>query len=606
MDMTIIEKILARHSGRSKVIPGEIVDVKVDVRLARDFGGASVVKNLEENGLGIDDRSRTYFTFDCNPTGSDQKYAANQHFCRLFAREQQIGVYDIQAGIGTHLAIDEGLALPGDTLVSTDSHANLLGAIGCFGQGMGDRDIAAAWARGSVWFKVPETVKVTLEGSLPKGIFAKDIALGLLRHFGAGTLLGCAVEMCGEVVDHLSLDDRITISSMATEMGAIILFFPPGEKILSYCRERSAKEISSVFAGPSANYSREYALDLSEFVPFVSMPGKPHGVVPAGSLKHVAVDSVFIGSCTNGRMSDLRVAAGILKGNKLAPGLILKIVPATDAIWKQALHEGLIDIFKESGALVSNAGCAGCASGQVGQNGPGERTVSTGNRNFAGKQGKGEVYLASPAIAAASAIAGHITVLDDLTFLAAESTPEVVTLRQKPVPRKSVQEKPVILEGRVWLVEEDNIDTDMIYHNRHLSVTDQQEMGQFTFGNLKGWEDYARRSEPGDIIIAGRNFGAGSSRQQAVDCFRALGNQAIVAKSFGSIYERNAINAGFPVLQCTQTEMLELQQRDRIRVDLEQSVIQNLRNGRHCRFVPWPSIQMEIYHAGDILKLPAK
>ena len=181
MDMTIIEKILARHSGRSKVVPGEIVDVKMDVRLARDFGGASVVKNLEENGLGVDDSSRTYFTFDCNPTGSDQKYAANQHLCRLFARKHQIGVYDIQAGIGTHLAIDEGLALPGDTLVSTDSHANLLGAIGCFGQGMGDRDIAAAWARGSVWFKVPETVKVTLKGSLPKGIFAKDIALKIGR-----------------------------------------------------------------------------------------------------------------------------------------------------------------------------------------------------------------------------------------------------------------------------------------------------------------------------------------------------------------------------------------------------------------------------------------
>ena len=606
MDMTIIEKILARHSGRIKVVPGDIVDVRMDVRLARDFGGANVVRNLEENELDVDDSARTYFTFDCNPTGSDQKYAANQHLCRLFARKHQIGVYDIQAGIGTHLAIDEGLALPGDTLVSTDSHANLLGAIGCFGQGMGDRDIAAAWARGSVWFKVPETVKVTLEGSLPGGVFAKDIALNLLRNFGTNTLLGCAVEICGEVVENLSMDDRITISSMATEMGAIILFFAPGEEILSYCRERSGKAFTPSFADAAAKYSREFVLDLKGFIPSVSMPGKPHDVVPADSLKHVAVDSVFIGSCTNGRMTDLQVAAEILNGKRVAPGVILKIVPATDAIWKQALREGLIDIFKEAGALVSNAGCAGCASGQVGQNGPGERTVSTGNRNFSGKQGKGDVYLASPATAAASAIAGHITSMDDLSLHSDESKPVVITVRRAPVSREPHQKRPTRLEGKVWLVMEDDIDTDMIYHNRHLSVTELQEMGQFTFGNLKGWEDYARRSEPGDIVFTGRNFGAGSSRQQAVDCLKALGNQAIVAKSFGAIYERNAINAGFPVLVSDQTELLELQQRDLIRIDLEQSVIQNLRNGRSCSFVSWPDIQMAIYHAGDILKLPEK
>lgn len=601
--MTIIEKILAAHSGRSAVVPGDIVDVKMDVRLARDFGGASVVKNLEENGLGIDDCSRTFFTFDCNPAGSDQKYAANQHLCRLFARKHQIGVYDIQNGIGTHLAIDEGLALPGDTLVSTDSHANLLGAIGCFGQGMGDRDIAAAWSRGSVWFKIPRTVKVTLEGNLPAGVYSKDIALNLLRYFGTGTLSGCAVEIYGKEVDRLSLDDRITISSMATEMGAIILFFPPGEEIVSYCRERSGKEISPVYADPSAKYNREYVLDLPEFVPAVSMPGKPHDVVPVSSLKQVTVDSVFIGSCTNGRMSDLRVAAGILKGKKVAPGVILKIVPATDAIWKQALHEGLIDIFKEAGALVSNAGCAGCASGQVGQNGPGERTVSTGNRNFSGKQGKGDVYLASPAIAAASAIAGHITDRNGPALRAGETAPAKVNVKTSSVTREPVHKRPAILEGKVWLVMEDDIDTDMIYHNRHLSETAIQEMGQYTFGNLKGWEDYARRSEPGDIIITGRNFGSGSSRQQAVDCFMALGNQAIVGKSFGAIYERNAINSGFPVLVCDQTELLELLQRDPIRIDLEQSVIINLRNGRSCRFVPWSGVQMAVYQAGDILKL---
>ena len=223
MGMTIIEKILAAHAGKKAVVPGEIVNVRIDVRLARDFGGANVVKNLQENDLSINDPARTFFTFDCNPTGSDQKYAANQHTCRLYARERNIQVFDINTGIGTHLAIDMGLAVPGCTLVSTDSHANILGSIGAFGQGMGDRDIAAAWSKGSVWFKVPESVKINVTGKRPQGITAKDIALNLLKEVGANSLLGCAIELEGPAIEVLSLDERITLSSMATEMGAIAL-----------------------------------------------------------------------------------------------------------------------------------------------------------------------------------------------------------------------------------------------------------------------------------------------------------------------------------------------------------------------------------------------
>ena len=182
--MTVIEKILASHSGRDEVSPGEIVDVKIDARVARDFGGANVVKHLQENQLSIDNASRTFFTFDCNPTGSDQKYAANQHKCRIFAKKEGIKVYDIDKGIGTHILMEEGLCYPGSTAVSTDSHANILGAVGAFGQGMGDKDIAVAWHKGSTWFKVPETVKIILEGSPGRDISAKDIVLNLLNSFG--------------------------------------------------------------------------------------------------------------------------------------------------------------------------------------------------------------------------------------------------------------------------------------------------------------------------------------------------------------------------------------------------------------------------------------
>lgn len=345
--MTIIEKILARHSGREKVVPGEIVDVQIDVRLARDFGGANVVKNLVDNNLRIADPAKTWFTFDCNPTGSDQKYAANQQSCRVFAREHKIPVYDLNSGIGTHLAIDQGLALPGDTLVSTDSHANILGAIGCFGQGMGDRDIAAIWSRGAVWFKVPPSVKITLSGKRPEGLHAKDIVLNLLHRFGANTLLGYSVEIDGEEADRLTLDERITISSMATEMGAIALFFTPGKEIITYCYQRSGREFSPVFPDPEASYQKSFTLDLAEFFPAISLPGKPHDVVPVQEVKGKKIDSAFIGSCTNGRMEDLRLAASLLKGRKVAPGVVLKIVPATDEIWNACLEEGLLAIFKE-------------------------------------------------------------------------------------------------------------------------------------------------------------------------------------------------------------------------------------------------------------------
>lgn len=600
--MTVIEKIIASHSGFDRVAPGDIVDVKIDVRLARDFGGANVVKNLVDNGLHIADRDKTFFTFDCNPTGSDQKYAANQQVCRLYARQNNIGVYDINSGIGTHLAIDEGLAVPGGTLVSTDSHANILGAIGCFGQGMGDRDIAAAWAKGSVWFKVPETARITLKGKRPGNISAKDIALNLLRNFGANTLLGYSVELYGKAVDDLTLDERITISSMATEMGAIILFIEPDVEVITYCYQRAEREFTPVFADPDALYALDYNLDIGTFIPAISLPGKPHDVVQVSEVKGTKIDSVFLGSCTNGRLEDLQVAASLLKSRKVAPGVVLKIVPATDEIWRQAMDEGLIAIFKEAGALVSNAGCAGCASGQVGQNGPGEKTVSTGNRNFAGKQGKGEVYLSSPATAIASAIAGHITTADDIPEVPSGFLVKNNIEINAEVKTAVAHLRPTLLEGKVWIIDEDNIDTDMIFHNRHLAITDLAEMGKHTFGNLTGWEDYALRSEPGDIIIAGKNFGAGSSRQQAVDCFRALQNQAIIARSFGAIYERNAINAGFPVLVYNELEPLGLNQRDRISINLISGNLKNLENGSEIYLKPFSKVQLKIYQAGDILR----
>lgn len=601
MGQTLIEKILANHSDQDVVNPGEIVDILIDVRVARDFGGANVVKNLVNNGLEVDDPARTFFTFDCNPTGSDQNYAANQQYCRLFAREKGIKVFDIDAGIGTHLVIERGLAVPGSTVISTDSHANILGAIGAFGQGMGDQDMAAAWASGKSWFKVPKSVKITLKGQRPKNIKAKDIVLNLLHKFGASQLLGYSVEMYGEAVDKFTLDERITISSMATEMGAIIVLFPPSDEVIAYSEELSGHKVEKLTADTDAVYDQLFDIDLSSFVPMMSRPGHPDDTININTVRQIKIDSAFIGSCTNGRYSDMVTAANVLKNRKVAPGVVLKIVPSTDAVWQQLLDEGYIKIFKDAGVLVSNAGCAGCAAGQVGMNGPGEVTVSSGNRNFAGKQGAGKVYLGSPADIAASAVAGYITTPDEIPETPALFTAKGGFESPEKIDKKPAVEHPTVIEGKVWIVEEDNIDTDMIFHNRYLTITDINEMGQYAFDNLAGWKDFAQKAEPGDIIITGKNFGAGSSRQQAVDCFKSLGVQAIIAESFGSIYERNAINAAFPILSYADLSALELQQRDEIKIDFLAGSITHSKTGKTVQIDKFSKVQMEIYQRDGLL-----
>jgi homoaconitate hydratase family protein/3-isopropylmalate dehydratase small subunit len=601
MGQTIIEKILSGHSGR-RVKPGDIADVRIDARIARDFGGANVVRNLRESHLGIHDVSKTFFTFDCNPGGSDQKYAANQHLCRVFAREQAITVHDIDAGIGTHIAIDEGLVLPGGTLVSTDSHANVVGAIGAFGQGMGDQDIAAAWAYGETWFKVPKSMRIILKGIPPSGTTAKDTALRLLRQFGAAGLLGMSAELYGEAVDKLGVSERITIASMATEMGAIILLIPPNTPVLNHFH-RLGKKAQAVVADTDAVYDKPAEIDISGLVPLISRPGHPEDVVPVSEVAGTKIDSAFIGSCTNGRAEDMRAAARILKGRKVAPGVVLKIVPATRAIWQQCLSDGLMDIFVRAGALVGNPGCAGCAEGQIGQNGPGEVTVSTGNRNFPGKQGKGSVYLASPATAAASAIAGCITTASSIPGKAVvfgAAKPRAVSTGAAGKRAAAGAARTSVITGRVWVIDKDNIDTDMIFHNRYLAITDIAQMGQYTFDNLPGWEDFARKAAPGDIVVTSGNFGAGSSRQQAVDCFKSLGIQAIIARSFGAIYERNAINAGLPVL-VGDLISAGLESGEVITVDFVTGEVKRDRTGEVLRVEPFSETQMAIYLRGGLL-----
>jgi 3-isopropylmalate/(R)-2-methylmalate dehydratase large subunit len=410
VSQTIIEKIIAAHSG-DDVYPGATVWLELDVRAARDFGGANVVKNFERHYAGekVADAAGTFFTFDCVAPAKDIPYATNQHLCREFAARQGIKVFDVDAGIGSHVLMEEGLARPGGTVVNTDSHMNIVGAIGCLGQGMGDADIAFAFRTGRTWLEVPPSVKVELTGEYDWPTTPKDLALALLREFGSSALLGRAVELYGPAAEALSVEGRITVASMATEMGAIAIFIPPDEDVLAWCGGAAGTDVQAIYGDEDASYEATYEVDVGGLAPLVACPPSPANVRPVAEVAGKEITSAFFGSCTNGRLEDFRAAARVMSERPVAPGVVAYAVPATRRIYGAMLAEGLATELFSEGFIVSNAGCGGCAHGQIGMTGEREVQVSTSNRNFPGKQGAGETYLCSPATAAASALKGRIT-----------------------------------------------------------------------------------------------------------------------------------------------------------------------------------------------------
>lgn len=603
MGMTMIEKILANHSAYKVVRPGEIIDLQIDLRVARDLGGANVVKQLQANKLSVADPGKTFFTLDSNTIYTEKQYAENLHVCRTFARENSIHVFELHEGIGSHLMVDKGFAFPGSTMLSTDPQANILGAIGAFGQGMGDKDITTAFNKGKIWYRVPKTIKINLQGTLAAGLSAKDLALNLFSIFGSNKLLGCAVEITGAVVDSFSLDSRIALASMANEMGAVIFLLQPNQEVIDYCKVKSNTDFIINLPDKDAEYEDVLNIDISKFSRIVAKSGNPFELVKLEKVQNTGIDSAFIGTSSNGRIEDMRIVAGILKNKKIAPGVLLKITPATDEIWTQSLQEGLIDIFKESGAIVSNAGGGEGVEELAKKRGYGEVSISTASKNYPSQVSTGDLYLASPAVVTASAIAGFITTPDNIPDKADKlfSFPKKEETIVEQTESETIEtNKPTILKGKVWYIPFDNIDTDMIYHSRYEEVSDLNSIANYTFNHLTGYEDFASKVIAGDIVVTGYNFGLGNSRQQAVDCFKALGIQAIVAKSFALIYERNAINAGLPSIVCSQIDELKLQTGNVIEINLTSGKITNMSNQRSVDGEKFSNIQMEIYQRGGI------
>jgi 3-isopropylmalate/(R)-2-methylmalate dehydratase large subunit len=414
MGMTITEKILADHSEKKEVYPGELIFAKLDFILANDITGPLAIKEFEKIGAEkVFDSERIALIPDHSTPNKDIKSAMQSKMLRDFAKKHNIKYYYEVGRVGIEHALlpEEGLVLPGDCIIGADSHTCTYGALGAFSTGVGSTDFAYAMATGEIWFKVPESLKFVYYGKLPQWVTGKDLILQTIGYIGVDGARYKAMEFTGEVIRTLPMSDRLTICNMAIEAGAKNGIIEPDEITLEYVKGRAKRDYKFYKSDSDANYKEVYEWDVSKWEPVVAFPHLPSNVKPISSIsKDIYIDQVYIGSCTNGRIEDLRIAANILKGHKVHPDVRLIVTPATPRIYMEALKEGLIEIFLDAGASITPPSCGPCLGGHLGVLAEGERAVATTNRNFVGRMGhpKSEVYLANPAVAAASAILGRI------------------------------------------------------------------------------------------------------------------------------------------------------------------------------------------------------
>lgn len=413
MGMTITEKILARHSNLAKVSPGMLITAKVDIALGNDITAPIAITEFKKaGGTKVYDREKVVLVPDHFAPNKDIASAEQCRVMRNFAREQGIThYYEVGvAGIEHALLPEQGVVLPGDLVIGADSHSCTYGALGAFGTGIGSTDLAATFMTGNIWLIVPASMKIVLRGKIQKWVSGKDIILYIIGEIGVDGALYRAMEFTGETVADLSMADRFTMANMVIEAGAKNGIFIPDRITENYVKPRAERDYVLLDSDPDAVYHSVVDIDVSQIEPQVAFPPLPSNTKGISQVSNVRLDQSVIGSCTNGRIEDLRIAAQILKGRKVASHTRLIIIPATQEIFKAAVKEGLVDIFLEANAVVSTPTCGPCLGGYMGILADGEKAVSTTNRNFVGRMGhrNSEVYLASPAIAAASAVLGRL------------------------------------------------------------------------------------------------------------------------------------------------------------------------------------------------------
>lgn len=420
--MTITEKILARAAGLDHVKPGEIINAKVDMAMANDITAPLAIKMFKRIGLKrVWDRDRIVLVLDHQIPADSVKSAELHKIVREFVREQGIEhLYDIgDGGICHQVMVERGYVRPGDLIVGADSHTCTYGALGAFATGIGSTEMAAVFATGEIWLRVPETIRINVTGRFQEFVTPKDLILYIIGNIGADGAIYKAIEFTGPTIREMSISGRLTLCNMVVEMGAKNGVIEPDEKTLEYVKSRTDKPFKVFRSDPDARYERTMEFNVDSLEPVVACPHSVDNVKPVRDVEGIEIDQAFLGSCTNGRLEDLELAARILKGRRVKKGVRMIVTPASTQVYLEALERGLIEIFIKAGACVSNPTCGACFGGHMGLLAPGETCISSSNRNFVGRMGSPEamIYLASPATVAASAVEGKIT--DPRRFLGA-------------------------------------------------------------------------------------------------------------------------------------------------------------------------------------------
>ena len=416
--MTIAEKILARASGAKTVKPRQIVTAKIDIAMSHENADV-VLRAFREIGIEkVWDRERIVLLFDHRIPAESEKTSATHQRIREFVQEQDIKYfYDLKEGICHQILPENGHSIPGEVMVGTDSHTTTHGAFGTFATGIGATEMAGVWATGELWFMVPESMRIKVTGKFQKYVSAKDLILSIIGRLGSSGADYRAVEFCGEAISEMSIASRMVITNLSMEMGVKVAFIVPDEKVRAYVSQRTRKEFTAFLPDDDVEYAEDIEINVDDLESMIACPHTVDNVKPVRALAAKRIDQALIGSCTNGRLEDLAVAAGILQGKQVASHVRLLVIPASRRVYLEAIQQGYIEIFLEAGALILNPGCGPCLGAHQGLLAPGEVCISTTNRNFKGRMGSSEsfVYLASPATVAQSAISGEISSPQDHT-----------------------------------------------------------------------------------------------------------------------------------------------------------------------------------------------
>ncbi|MEE8409157.1 MAG: homoaconitase [Myxococcota bacterium] len=578
MGQTVVEKVAQAHmvAGPTArpVRAGDFLSIRPRHILTHD-NTAPVIKKF--NGIGattIHDPRQPVFVLDHDIQNTTETNLSKYRSIEAFAKEQGVDFFPAGTGIGHQIMCEQLYVTPGAFVVASDSHANTYGALGAIGTPVVRTDAAAIWATGEFWWQVPRTVRVELSGELAAGVTGKDVIIALCGLYNQGEVLNAAVELAGPGVSSLSLEARLTIANMTTEWGALVGWFPVDEKTLTFIQQRREilaertaarvrdADIEAWGADPvrpddDAAYAARIILDLTRITPHVSGPDSVQVMAPLSGLepKQIGIHKAYLVSCVNSRLEDLTAAADVLEGKTVADGVELYVAAASREVQEQAEARGVWKTLLDAGAKPLPPGCGPCIGLGAGLLEPGEVGISATNRNFKGRMGSrdAECYLASPAVVAASAVAGTICGPSSAAGRAIETSIEIIEAKLSASEAVAILDGfPTELEGRLVYLPADNLNTDGIYGKDYTYRDDMtpQMMADVVMENYD--PQFAGKTEAGDIVVGGRNFGTGSSREQAVTALQAKGIATVIAASFSQTYLRNAFNNGFVCIECPE------------------------------------------------------